>query len=141
MKLHGLSHNYVWTKLASNAVPGSNVIELDVEVDWAPGSEIIITPTSYNFRELEKCTIRSVTNNGRTLLLDQALEHLHLGQSESLPTGHTYANKAEVGLLTRNIKIQGEGASETFGGRVLVGVRSISDGDGFYTTHRGVCFN
>ena len=49
-----------------------------------------------------------------------------LASSESFANGKSYSISAEVGLLTRNIKIVGEEyatiGEEAFGARVLVGV-------------------
>ena len=50
------------------------------------------------------------------------MQYNHAGYQDNAVAGSTFANAAEVGLLTRNIKIDGslEGVEEYYGGRVLV---------------------
>jgi len=112
--------------LAQDAMAGDNTIVLADSVDttyWAPGAEIVIAPTGFEPTEVEKMTIMSVAGN--TITLNDNLKFTHLGSEYSLDDGSASWNiSAEVGLLTRNIKIVGEDYSdmeeEEFGARVLV---------------------
>jgi len=81
---------------------------LKVPVDWQVGEEISIASTSYNSREAEQRTITAITNadTNPVITLDKPLEYRHFAATE------TYGDKqidmrAEVGLLTRNVKYQG----------------------------------
>ena len=57
-------------------------------------------------QETEKRTIERIESNRKTIVLNQALEYRHLGKSYTLGD-RSYSLKAEVGLLTRNIRIIG----------------------------------
>ena len=137
MFLHGRRHEHVWVKLTADAPAGSSRLELSESVDWESGMEVVITPTSLGFREAERHIISEVTDSGRTLVLTEPLEYLHISQSETLNNGKIYSNKAEVGLLTRNIRIISDESDEHYGGRVVVGMRTVQSDDGIYSTLRG----
>ena len=128
LSLHGRTHEYVWVKLTVDAPAGSTQLKLSESVDWEPGMEVVITPTSLRYRETERRVISDVIDAGTTLVLTEPLQYFHISQSETLNNGKTYSNKAEVGLLTRNIRIMPEesddhsgGIKESFGVRVVVG--------------------
>ena len=78
-----------------------------------------------------------MTEAGKTLVLTEPLDYLHISHSETLNNGLTYSNKAEVGLLTRNIRIVSEESDDHYGGRVIVGMRTVQKDDGTYHTLRG----
>ena len=126
LNMHGLDVGTAWTRLAQDAPAGSNKITLTDTIDctyWKQGAEIIIAPTGFEPLEKEKMTIKSCS--GKTLTLQESLEFDHLGSDYSLMDGsRSWTIAAEVGLLTRNVKIIGENyediSVEEFGARVLV---------------------
>ena len=127
LQLHGLDVGLTWTTLAADATAGSNTITLNDDVDttyWTAGAEIVIAPTGYESKEVEVRKILSIL--GKTITLDNVLEFDHAGSSHSLSDGSaSWRIAAEVGLLSRNIRIIGEdypeNVEEEFGARVLVG--------------------
>ena len=126
LQLHGLDVGRTWTRLAQDAMAGDNTIVLSESVDptyWTTGAEIIIAPTGFEPMEKEKMTIASI--DGNTITLNDTLQFTHLGSEYSLEDGSRSWNiSAEVGLLSRNIKIIGQSypeiGEEQFGARVLV---------------------
>ncbi|XP_033119893.1 fibrocystin-L-like [Anneissia japonica] len=125
LEMHGTAPNVAWTKLATTVNPGSDVITLTEDVDWGEGKEIVITSTSYEAWETETFTIAEVVN-ARTLRLNDTLNYKHIAETHTLSDGSlTYTEAAEVGLLSRNIRIIGADYNnlfeESFGARVLVG--------------------
>jgi len=120
---HGQDVGVSWTKLAATSEAGSDSLELSEPVTWAAGSEVLISATGYELHETERRTIASVS--GTTITLTEPLEFQHLGTEATLSDGSTYQMRAEVGMLTRNVKIVGNTYDEIdeqqFGGRVLVG--------------------
>ena len=128
--LHGQERGVVWTHLAETALPGSNIIEVIGTPDWNVGDEIAIASTSFEMLHTEKVRILSISQG--TITLDGTLQYRHLGE-ETTVDGHTYIQRAEVGLLTRNIKIQSGNLDttdeESFGCRILVGSYVNSFGD------------
>lgn len=58
-------------------------------------------------RENEVRKIIAVSPDGLTLTLNEPMKYTHLGVSVTLPDGTIFEARAEVGLLTRNIVVQG----------------------------------
>ncbi|XP_050924319.1 LOW QUALITY PROTEIN: PKHD1 like 1, tandem duplicate 1 [Lates calcarifer] len=129
LELYGQPHNVYHTKLAATAVAGSDKLTLAQSVDWQVGDEVLISTTSYSAWETEKRQITAVSADGRVLTLNQPLTHTHIGETYPVSgTSISYTLAADVGLLTRNIKIIGQEYSEmmqeSFGARLLVGTYS-----------------
>lgn len=145
--LHGLP-KVSWTKLNATAMPAASQIAVLDPVDWEPGDEIIIagsrhqrstnpSPGLPNYIDYsEKKQVRSVSPDGLTVTLDTtthgALVYPHQGglpqvytspPTAAYPQGQSWTldQRAEVGLLTHNIKIQGDTASDItkFGGHMM----------------------
>jgi hypothetical protein len=118
LNLHGNRTN-AWTKLTATAQAGSSTIEVLDASQWVAGDEIVLASTDYDPRQAERRTIASINSN--TITLDQPLEYMHFGEI-------TFGvdERGEVGLLTRNIKIQSsEDALESyFGGHIMAMVTS-----------------
>uniref|UniRef100_UPI003AACF14E PKHD1 like 1, tandem duplicate 1 n=1 Tax=Centroberyx gerrardi TaxID=166262 RepID=UPI003AACF14E len=126
LELYGQPHNVYHTKLASTAAAGSDTLSLQEPVDWQVGDRIVISTTGYNAWETETHQITAVSANARILTLNQSLTHTHVGETHSVPGSPlTYRLAADVGLLTRNIRIIGQQypgmMEESFGARLLVG--------------------
>ena len=132
--LHGLPR-LSWTKLNATAFAGATGLTLLDPVDWEVGDEIIIAGTRHQIYKdtgapdytdyAEKRQITSV--NGTAVALNAPLAYKHHGgtpQVYTSPGGKSWTldQRAEVGLLTRNVKIQGDAASETagYGGHMMV---------------------
>ena len=136
MELHGIPREVYWTRLAATANKGSNAIELEEPVDWKPGEEIVIASTTTEPFQTEKCRISEVSSNKQNLTLNCTLKYKHLGDTHTIG-GWTYQLSAEVGLLTRNIVIEGADdpagvlEKQSFGCRVIVG--SYTQGGITYT--------
>ncbi|XP_070541075.1 fibrocystin-L-like [Ptychodera flava] len=125
LDLHGEPHNVYWTRLSATGNIGDDRITLEDSVDWKKGDEIVIAATDYEPFHTEIFTIKNVIDSN-TLELNGSLAYTHLSASHTLSdNSYTYTMAAEVGLLTRNIIIEGEDYAdlyeESFGGRVLVG--------------------
>src|SRR5690606_13256670 len=110
LNLHGNRSNS-WTKLAATAEAGSRSIDVLDAAQWQVGDQIVLASTDFDPRQAEVRTISAI--NGNTITLDKALEYMHFGQIT-----FDVDERGEVGLLTRNIKIQAsEDAAESwFGG-------------------------
>ncbi|XP_025757857.1 PKHD1 like 1, tandem duplicate 1 isoform X2 [Oreochromis niloticus] len=129
LELYGLPHNVYHTKLAATANAGSDTLTLSQSVDWQVGDEVVISTSSYSTWETEKRQITAVSADGFVLTLNQPLTHTHTGGTHSVSgTTFPYTLAADVGLLTRNIKIIGQDyptmMQDSFGARLLVGTYS-----------------
>jgi len=100
-----------WTYLGATSLPGSNQITLIEPVVWPVGSKIVIATTGDKFSpgESEVKTVVSKSSNNRTLTLDTSLKFKHLSEKRTVGTQKPYDIylRAEVGLLSRNVVIQG----------------------------------
>jgi cell migration-inducing and hyaluronan-binding protein len=113
LSLHGDREN-AWTKLAETAEAGSTRIEVLDASEWRVGDEIVLASTDFNPRQAETRHISAISEN--TLTLDQPLEYMHFGEI-------TFGvdERGEVGLLTRNIKVQASADAEDsyLGGHIM----------------------
>jgi len=118
LNLHGNRTN-TWTKLANTAEAGSNTIMVLNADQWQVGDEIVLASTDYDPRQAERRTIAAISGNAITL--DEPLEYMHFGKIT-----FDVDERGEVGLLTRNIKVQASpDAAETyFGGHIMAMVTS-----------------
>ena len=113
LNLHGDRTN-TWTKLASTAKAGSTSIEVLNAAGWRVGDEIVLASTDYDPRQAERRTISAISGNKITL--DKKLDYMHFGKIT-----FDVDERGEVGLLTRNIKIQASADAEQsfFGGHIM----------------------
>jgi hypothetical protein len=113
LNLHG-NRTHTWTKLAKTADAGATAIEVLDASGWQVGDEIILASTDFDPRQAEKRRITAI--RGNALTLDRPLEYMHFGKIT-----FDVDQRGEVGLLTRNIKIQAsEDASQSFfGGHIM----------------------
>ena len=108
-----------WTQLSQTAQPGDTEITLTSAPGWQTGDRIVIASTDYWEHHAEERRITGV--NGSTFELDEPLEYQHWGELQSWGS-NVVDERAEVGLLSRNIVVRGNEASETdgFGGHLMV---------------------
>src|SRR5665213_1655172 len=113
LSLHGTEKNS-WTKLTKKAAAGSNTIEVLNPGDWKKGEQIVVASTDFDPHQAEERTISSISGNKITL--DQKLQYMHYGQ-----VTFGVDERGEVGMLTRNIRIQASpDAEQSFsGGHVM----------------------
>src|SRR5690606_22911023 len=105
LSLHG-DREHTWTKLARTAEAGSAEIEVLDASGWQAGDEIVLASTDFDPRQAEKRIIAAI--EGNTITLDRPLEYMHFGEI-------TFGvdQRGEVGLLTRNIRIQASKDAES----------------------------
>jgi len=113
LSLHGDRTNS-WTKLAKTAKAGSARIEVMDASEWRKGDLIVLASTDFDPRQAETRTITAVSRN--TLTLDKPLNYMHFGE-----VTFGVDERGEVGLLTRNIRIQAsdDAANSYFGGHIM----------------------
>lgn len=128
IELHGRSVT-AWSRLAAPASAGSTTIRVADATGWRVGDRIVIASGSSNPDHAEVRTITAV--NGAWLALDAALARPRPGERQVVD-GRTLDLRTEVGLLTRNIVVQGdvESAATRFGGHVMVMAGSQARIDG-----------
>ena len=105
LNLHG-DRKHTWTKLAQTAAAGSTSIQVLDAAGWRAGDEIVLASTDFDPRQAERRTISAI--KGNTITLDRKLEYMHFGKIT-----FDVDERGEVGMLTRNIKIQASADAET----------------------------
>ena len=120
LDIHGVAKTPSWTTLASTAFAGSSTLSLSQAVNWLPGDSVVIASSSYEYDEAEVRTIASIDASGQTLTLAAPLAYKHYADTETLEAD-SLEMRAEVGCLSRNIKIRGseEGRSEEHGVHIM----------------------
>jgi hypothetical protein len=118
LNLHGGTTNS-WSKLAQTADAGATSIEVLDAKGWKVGDEIVLASTDYDPRQAERRTITAI--KGNTVSFDKKLDYMHFGKIT-----FDVDERGEVGMLTRNIKIQASPDAEQtfFGGHVMAMVTS-----------------
>jgi hypothetical protein len=108
-----------WTQLGATAAKGASTITLKEAVDWRVGDRIVIASSALKADEAEERFVTAV--NGTAVSLNAPLQYQHFGQLQTYD-GKTVDQRAEVGLLSRNIVIQGDDSSAAakFGGHVMI---------------------
>ncbi|MCP1676801.1 hypothetical protein J2T57_003974 [Natronocella acetinitrilica] len=103
-----------WTQLAVPAEPGDTTLELVNHTGWAPGDRIALAPTGYIAEEAESFTVAAV--DGRLVTLAEPVQHYHAATVRAYDdidgAERLLDMRAEVGLISRNIVIEGDEASE-----------------------------
>ena len=126
VSMHGRQHTLHWTRLASTLENGATTLTMEeAATDWEVGNEIVVTTTSFESLQTEKFIIRGITAGGRTLTLNNPAKYTHTAY-RTTTGGRNVTMSAKVGLLTRNIRIEGADdpagslQNQSFGCRVLV---------------------
>ena len=122
LELHG-QHRLAWTNLARTARAGATTLTLKAAPDWQPGDLLALASTDFDPGQSEQVTVRSVSGNTVTLTLP--LKYTHWGDTETIAgqagAGQTVTEQAEVGLLSRNVVVQGgpDSAASGVGGHLM----------------------
>src|SRR6202050_4587647 len=123
LNLHGDRTNS-WTKLSSTANAGATSIQVLNAAGWRVGDEIVLASTDFDPRQAERRNIAAIhanANGGNTITLGKKLDYMHFGKIT-----FDVDERGEVGLLTRNIKLQASADAEQsfYGGHVMAMVGS-----------------
>jgi len=125
VELHG-AEKISWTHLGANVNVGANQITMSEAVDWEVGDEIVIVSSRLDWNEAEKRAISAISGDGLTIALNTNLNYPHVGSVETYTRSTdnkawTADLRAEVGLLTHNVTVQGDAQSENngFGGHIM----------------------
>ncbi|CAG5096144.1 Oidioi.mRNA.OKI2018_I69.XSR.g14489.t2.cds [Oikopleura dioica] len=109
LEMHGRPIANPWTQLVETIVPGTTWIKLKDDIsDWPIGGEIVIASTGGidTVDENEMFSIVKIDERSNMIKLDREVAHRHLGEISEWG-GKTLDMRAEVGLLTRNVRISG----------------------------------
>ncbi len=115
LELHGQSRGLSWTRLARTAPAGSREITLAAPPGWATGDTLVVASTDFDPAHAETGTVARV--DGPLVTLAGPLRWGHWGAGAD-----GVDERAEVGLLSHSIVVQGDAGSEAhgMGGQVMV---------------------
>jgi cell migration-inducing and hyaluronan-binding protein len=117
LDLHGEPRDG-WTRLAATAPAGATQLVLASAPAWRAGDKLVVASTDFDPNRAEVVTVTS--RSGAVVTLEKPLAYAHFGELQTIG-GRTVDERAEVGLLTRNIVIQGDSATSAgwFGGHLI----------------------
>ena len=104
--LHGQHVLHTWTVIMETVHPGDTTLKLKDAVTWKPGDKIVLAPTGKNIREHEELMIVGVQQAGKVIQVYPPLKYKHFSIVQNF-AGRVIETRAEVGLLTRNVVVQG----------------------------------
>jgi hypothetical protein len=119
LKLHG-EHRLAWTQLAESAAAGATSLLLkDDAGSWRVGDRVVLATGGFDPRDSEVLTVTSVAGN--RIGISPALRNARAALVQTIE-GRTLDQRPSIGLLSRNITIRGDDASDAiaFGGHVMV---------------------
>ncbi|MEM1337117.1 MAG: G8 domain-containing protein [Bacteroidota bacterium] len=121
LEIHGASSTKLsWGQLSENLEIGDSQLVLDRDpIAWKTGDKIVIAPSGFDAFETEEVTITAI--QGRTISFSPAVNFAHFGELQEYE-GKLLDERAEVGLLNRNIKIQGapDSFEKNYGGHIMI---------------------
>ena len=117
LDLHGEARQG-WTRLGVTATAGSAQLQLAEAPGWRAGDRLVVASTDFEPGHAEVVAVASVS--GATVTLEQPLAFTHYGELQTI-AGRTVDERAEVGLLTRNVVVRGDSATSAggYGGHVM----------------------
>lgn len=111
--MYGKERTKTWTTLAATISVGDTSFTVNEAVDWVAGEEIVVASTDFDHNHAERRTITSVS--GTTVTVSEQFAYQHVSVTETY-SGNNLIMEAEVGLLTRNIKMRGDDSPDTLDG-------------------------
>jgi cell surface hyaluronidase len=131
IELHGRARTS-WAQLNGSVTAGANSLQLASQVNWQVGDKIVIAPTRWSvdpvtgghINEAEVREINGINEAGTVIQVKPALAYPHYGAQSTYSnsvSSWTLDERAEIGLLSRNITIQGDAGSSgsQFGGHMM----------------------
>lgn len=73
---------------------------------WNAGDQVVLASTSRSPEENEQFNITSVSDDGRTIGISPSVKYQHIAMVQTI-AGRQIETRAEVGLLTRNVVVEG----------------------------------
>jgi len=104
---HGKGRNPTWTRLSASTSRGDVTLQLVDKVDWKVNDQVVITSTDFNPDQTERHYVKAISADGKSVTLQQPLKFGHFGEVLDYQ-GFPVDMRAEVGVLTSNVRIFGD---------------------------------
>lgn len=143
LEIHGSRREDVdWAVLSAPLRPGDTTLRLELvephktALGWQPGDLLAIASSSRDPFEAEAVTVTAVS--GLDVSFTPPVRFPHTGELDTI-AGRIVDQRAEVGLLTRNIVIQSapDGITRQLGGHIMIMAGSIGKLEGVELRHMG----
>ena len=114
------------SRLKSTILAGSSLFNVETDLDWQVGEQLVFAPTNMRTLDTDICTIKSYDDTTGQGECEENFEGFHYGAEVSTLSDWTVDMRGEVALLNRNIMItasQGDINSllgEPWGCRILI---------------------
>jgi hypothetical protein len=115
------------TRLHAPAEKGATEIFVDIGMDLVPDDELAIGASSHLPHSNDLAVVKTYDKVTGKVELKEALWWYHWGKSESTVEDYSVDVRAEVSLLSRNVKINADKTPDGWGGQVLTGKFLESD--------------
>lgn len=143
LEIHGSRRADVdWAVLSAHAKPGDTTMTVALvepnkgALGWREGDMLVIAPSGRDPLQAEAVTVTGVS--GTEISFTPPLRFHHWGEIQPIE-GRDVDQRAEVGLLTRNIVIKGapDGYARQLGGHIMIMANSIGKIEGAELHHMG----
>ena len=114
IEIHGKPRQRVWTILGADIPAGSNTVYTLEPVDFAPGDLVVVTSSDFDYTHAEEAGVLAVLSP-TAFTVNITFQWAHSGSvvpGASVSWDSDVDTRAEVGLVTRNIVIQGDENSD-----------------------------
>jgi hypothetical protein len=140
LEVHGSKRLRTWTKLDATANAGDHWLLTSERVDFKRGEVVIVTGSErpgttmdgsgddFSLYGMEEMTVDSVSSDGFNVSFTAPLRFTHRSEIVTIE-GRVIDMRVEIGLLTRNVVIQGDNDTST---GELFGVHTIAFMSGIY---------
>ena len=113
LDLHGCPKDVTWHLLKNTVEIGDTSLQMSVPVEnnWFPGEEIVIASTGFRKDQGQSEKVKIVSVSGSVVNFEPPLNYRHHAVSSNWESSfgeiRNFDQRAEVGVLTRNIKVRG----------------------------------
>lgn len=112
--IHGRPRRRVWTILGADIPAGTSDVYTSEPVDFEPGELVVISSSDYDYTHAEEAGVLAVVN-ATHFTVNITFQWFHRGTlipGASVSWDTDLDMRAEVGLVTRNVVIQGDSGSD-----------------------------
>jgi G8 domain len=111
VELHGQPVAKSWTRLTADLAAGQRTLALAEAPGWQAGDQVVLATASRDQSHYSLGEIESI--NGQSITLKAGTRYAHIGQRQQVAPDIAVDTRSAIGLLTRNIVIQGDTNSYT----------------------------
>ena len=128
IEIHGQKRLRTWTKINQTAYAGDSWLITSEPVDFKDGEEVVLTSRGRGIDGASTMIVAYTSDDGHNVTFRTPLQRTHESQIITVE-GRSIDTRLSIGLLTRNVKVQGD--EEKSNGQ-LFGVHTVTVHGGIY---------